>query len=360
MDWGPIDASIPSGSLRSVASSAASILDDDASFVELLLERPELVAPDLLLVAEMRGVEEGAGPGRILLGWRRDGGPALIGVTTGSGSAGLLVETIAFAERNAGWTPSQWDAAVRRHWEAAPIELRERLAARWGLVLEAPWVLGSWTRAAWAAEPAPGVSAIGLVGTRIPDSVRDAVTWLAEREPVAAFRIRWYGEDAVPAPRIDRLAGSWETRARAAAVPAPAPAAPPVAAEPTTTGHPYAARLVAEIEQRCRELGGRVTHRDGWVRLEVLRSLRVFPGPLWIDLQFVRIDEGALVGFRYRYGLPLSFEPPPGAPPSAHLRVAGSRLPPAVVELVERWLAGAIPRRSGPPAPPWEPRIGPR
>src|SRR5919106_6206424 len=72
----------------------SSILDDDASLVELLFEKPKLIAEDVLLLGEARAASESGVAGRIVVGWRRAGGPLVLGVTTGSGSEALLVEVI--------------------------------------------------------------------------------------------------------------------------------------------------------------------------------------------------------------------------------------------------------------------------
>jgi hypothetical protein len=78
------------------------------------------------------------------------------------------------------------------------------------------------------------------------------------------------------------------------------------------------------------------------------RSLRVFPGADGVDLQLVGLDEGTCAGLRYRFGVPLSLQPPPGAPPGVHLRVHGPELGSPLEAMIRFWL-------EAPPGPAAEP-----
>jgi hypothetical protein len=119
-------------------------------------------------------------------------------------------------------------------------------------------------------------------------------------------------------------------------------------------------QIVAAIETLGRDIGCAISANSGWIRIAgARRSLRIFPGPAWVDFQLVGLDEGTLIGLGYRYGIPLSLEPPPGAPPGAHLRVTGSELEPPLRAMIRMWLeeppAAAVspaePPRDRKPAP---------
>lgn len=71
-----------------------------------------------------------------------------------------------------------------------------------------------------------------------------------------------------------------------------------------------------------------------------------------MDLQLVGANEGALVGLRFRHGISLTSEPPPGAPVGVHHRVRdAAEVTGALVELLNEWLSGEVPSPgSGPPA----------
>lgn len=298
-----------------------SVLDDAGTFVEFLMGKPELLPEDVLVIGEARDAETDAPGGRLAIAWRHEGGAALLGVTTGSGSEALLVETIGFLARTEDWPLVRWSESVGRYWERAPVELRNRMAKRWGISLDTAWSVASWTRAAWGEEPIEGKTAIALVATQIPPGIEAVVEWLARYQPAAAFRIRWYDEDATPGPRFDRVAGSW-------------------GGEPEAPGDPAA--ILAVLEKRCLDAGCRVARRAAeWVRFDGNgRSVRAFPGPAWVDLQLVGIDEGTRIGLGYRFGVSLAREAPPDAPPGVHLRLVGSGLDPAVGALVDAWLGG--------------------
>jgi hypothetical protein len=364
MEWETTDPSQD----RAAAGESSSILDDDASLVELLFERPELIAEDVLLIAEARAGSESGMAGRIAIGWRRGGGPLVIGVTTGSGSEALLVEAISHAAKMDAWPLARWNEHVRRYWAEASPELAERVATRWALPSTA-WDVASWTNAAWGEEPLEGPCAIALVATRIPEACERAIAWLTPPAAIAAFRIRWYGEDATPGPRIERVTGGWPATTREANTstspePITAPTRDDVAArEPVTapTHNDVAGSLIDQIEALCTELGCRVSRRgEEWVRIDGIgRTVRAFPGTRWLDLQLVGVDEGSLVGLSYRHGVSLAREAPPGAPPGVHLRLEGTELEPGVRSLLVAWLGGRAEEPGGrtrPPHPPAEAR----
>jgi hypothetical protein len=319
-------------------------LDDDLTLVELLFEKPHLLGEDLVLIGEARGTSESGLGGRIVVGWRRAGGPLVLGVTTGSGSEALLVEAIGYAGTVHAWTLARWSEEVRRYWDSAPPELVERIAARWVLPAGAPWDVAAWTRAGWGEEPREGLSAIALLATRIPESCARAITWLARRAAIAAFRIRWYGADATPEPRIEKVAGDWKADSLE---PEAAGAAQTFTIAEAASAVDAGQTLVTQIESMCAELGCRISRRgEGWIRIDGMRrSLRAFPDAGWLDLQLVGIDEGSLVGLAHRYGVPLRHEPPSGAPPGIHLRLEGEELDSGVRALLAAWLGG------GPGAP---------
>jgi hypothetical protein len=168
------------------------------------------------------------------------------------------------------------------------------------------------------------------VATRVPAPLQSAIEWLAASEAALACRIRWYGAEASAVPRLEPVAGSWVTQQVFSG--------PSVVREPNVeSGTPE--ELVAAIETLGCEIGCAISANAGWIRIAGgRRSLRIFPGPAWVDLQLVGLDEGTLVGLRYRYGIPLSLEPPPGAPPGAHLRVTGSELEPPLRAMFRMWL----------------------
>lgn len=100
-------------------------------------------------------------------------------------------------------------------------------------------------------------------------------------------------------------------------------------------------------------MGGSVAHRGKeWIRITGPGgAVRLFPGPDRVDLQLVGANEGALVGLRFRYGIALTSEPPPGGPVGVHHRVRDvGEVSGALVELLKEWLSGEVPSSgSGPP-----------
>ena len=126
----------------------------------------------------------------ILLGWRRVGGSLVVGAIGGSASRELLAATEAVAAATAEWTDTHWDAAFRTFWKAADARLREALAERLPLPPRAEWTLESWSATVWGAY-AGGVEpgAVAVLGTSIPEDVREGVRDLRRHVRAAAFRV---------------------------------------------------------------------------------------------------------------------------------------------------------------------------
>ena len=336
------------------------ILDDDASFLELLLIRPDLLGDDVVIFADGRGWG-GAGTGwPLAVGWRRAGGPVILGATTGAATEALLIEPLQLAGVSASWSLPEWDDAIRAWWAAAAPELRERVAERWKLPEADPWGVATWTRAAWGVPPRSGRAAIGIVATRVPPPLQSAIEWLAAGEAALAYRIRWYGAEASAVPRLEPVAGSWGTPAAFTGPSAVRELEVKPVREPVAKSD-RPEQIVAAIETLGREIGCAISANSGWIRIAgARRSLRIFPGPAWVDFQLVGLDEGTLIGLGYRYGIPLSLEPPPGAPPGAHLRVTGSELEPPLRAMVRMWLEEPPAAAVSPAGPPRDPKPAPQ
>jgi hypothetical protein len=149
--------------------------------------------------------------------------------------------------------------------------------------------------------------------------------------------------------------GAWRP-----AEPPDAPVETPVAATPVADVVPIVETapavtppgLLASIEAIARETGSAVSRAGDWVRIAgARRSLRAFPSEEWVDLQLVGLDEGTMVGLRYRHGVPLRLEAGEGAPPGVHLRVRGDELGPAVEGLIRGWLTAPGEGRGEKPRP---------
>jgi len=332
MTWDAARDETSNGAAELITVRSA-VLDDDVSFFELLLLRPDLAGGDLLFLADGRGWE-GTGTGwPLAIGWRREGGPVILAATTGAATGDLLVEPLQLAGASASWSVEEWEEKVAAWWDGAPPGLRERVGERWGLPAVGRWGVAAWTRAVWDAAPAGGRAAIGVAATRVPAPVLRAVEWLARRESAAVFRIRWYGAEAGAVPRLEPIGGGW--------------ASPPAEDAPVESGG--VRRLVAALDALALEIGGTTSGSAGWMRVAGRRrSLRVFPGADGVDLQLVGLDEGTCAGLRYRFGVPLSLQPPPGAPPGVHLRVQGPELGSPLEALIRFWL-------EAPPEPAAEP-----
>ena len=356
MAWDP---AVDAGVIR------PAILDDDLSFFEMLLVRPDLVAGDVVFLADGRAWEGTSAGWPLAVGWRRGRGPVILGAATGAATEPLMLATLHLAGASSAWDLEEWDERVAAWWEDAAPEVRERVEERWTLPAAEPWDVTAWTRAVWGEEPAVGRATVGVVATRLPDAVRSTVAWLAAREAAVAFAIRWYGADASPVPRLDLVEGSWEA---AWPEPEPMPVAVPEQPEPVQekTAQPVmeaaparvaapeppprGAAVLDTIEAIARETGARVSRNSEWMRIEgPRRALRVFPADEWVDLQLVGLDEGSLVGLRYRHGVPLNLEPGPEAPPGVHLRITDLELGPAVTELLRSWLSTPAPEAEKPP-----------
>lgn len=326
-------------------------LSDDESLLSLLLVHPDFLVDDVVFFADGRVLPESDPAWRTMIGWHRRGGPVLLGLTTGTGRPGLLVEALDLAEATHGWPLDRWDAAVAAYWESADPAIRERVSERWQLSADEPWPVAAWTRAAWQAEPTPARAVVGVLAAAVPLPVRRAIAWLAAgAREVAAFEARRAATGESPTYWTSRVAGGWHR---------PSAAAPDDAAglrRATYVRHTggVTARLLAAIEAACRDAGSTVAWSGAeWVRFDGAdRSLRVFPGAAWVDLQFAGADEGTLTGLRYRFGVPRRLTPPEGAPPEVHLRLGEAEdLSPAVQLLVTAWLEGTVAADAAPPAP---------
>src|SRR3990172_1201967 len=94
----------PSPGEADLITVRSAVLDDDVSFLELLLVRPDLLGSDVVFLADGRGWE-GTGAGwPLAIGWRREGGPLILWVTTGAASGDLLVEPLQLAGASASWS----------------------------------------------------------------------------------------------------------------------------------------------------------------------------------------------------------------------------------------------------------------
>ncbi|HUP01646.1 MAG TPA: hypothetical protein VM737_09030 [Gemmatimonadota bacterium] len=332
------DGSFQSADLNPLA------LDDDATLFQLLLRHPDFLEPDVIFMADGRVLAESDPAWRTVLGWRRSGGPILLGVTTGPAPDALLIEVLQLAEASAEWPIGRWNEALAAYWGSADARLVEAIKLGWRFDARESWSVEAWTRAAWGVEPIAGRSAVGLLAAEMPPALLRAVDWLAAggRE-IAAFEVRRMGAGKAPTYLSDRVAGSWGRPVER----------PPVAPEVGLRRETYVrhtgsvtAGLLSAVEARCLAAGSKEAWSgEDWVRFDGPgRSLRVFPGAAWVDLQFVGADEGTLAGLRYRYGVSTTLVPSTGAPPEVHLRLASTAdFSPAVEVLLSAWLTEAAP-----------------
>ena len=339
------------GSFQS-ADLAPPEMTDDAALFQLLLLHPDFLAPDVVFMADGRVLAESDPTWRTVLGWHRDGGPILLGVTTGLASDPLLIEALQLAESSADWPLERWDATLASFWDMADGGLVQVLTRAWEGEEGRPRTVSGWTHAAWGTPPSMGRTAVGLLAAEVPESLRRAVGWLATggRE-IAAFEVRRMKTGKAPTYWSHCVAGSWRrpTERR------------PAAAEAGLRRETYVrhtgsvtAGLLSAVEARCLRAGSQVAWSgEDWVRFDGNgRSLRVFPGAAWVDLQFVGADEGTLAGLRYRYGVPRTLTPTADAPPEVHLRLASDDdFSPSVEVMLSAWLSEA-PREEEKPAIP--------
>lgn len=327
-------------------------LADDGALFALLLSHPDALTEDVVFFADGRVLPESDPARRTLLGWHRRGGPVLLGVTTAPADPGLLVETLRLAGVASRLDGERWDEIVLEYWGSTDEAALRRVMDRWELSDEEPWTLASWTRAMWDEEPEPGPAIAGILAGEIPESLRLAVDWLATgNREVAAFEARRIVTDESPTYWTHLVAGAWYRP-------------PPLGREvgPDRRRETYVRRtgsvtggLLAAVETRCVEAGSAVAWSgEDWVRFDgAERSLRVFPGEAWVDLQLVGADEGNLIGLRYRYSVPVRLKPPAGAPPEVHLRLSAPEdFGPEVQLMVTDWLSGRSNRSAEAPARP--------
>lgn len=323
-------------------------LADDGALFSLLLTYPDALAEDVVFFADGRVLPESDLAWRTMLGWHRQGGPVLLGVTTAEAEPGLLVETLRVAEIVADWDVERWDEIVVEYWGSAEETLVERVMNRWELPADDGWTLGSWTRAMWDEEPETGRAVVGILTGEVPEAMRRAIDWLATgNREIAAFQVRRIAAGESPTYWTHPVAGAWYR---------PAPLVKPEG--PDRRRETFVRRtgsvtggLLAAIEARCVDAGSAVAWSgEDWVRFDGAgRSLRVFPGEAWVDLQFVGADEGNLIGLRYRYGVPARLKPPTEAPPEVHLRLsAADDFGPEVQLMLSDWLSDLSSRRAEP------------
>ncbi len=329
-------------------------LADDPALFALLLTHPDAVAEDVIFFADGRVLPESDPAWRTVLGWHRLGGPVLLGVTTAPAEPGLLVETLRLAEIASDLDVERWDEIVLEYWGSADDAIVQRVKDRWELPGEEGWTLGTWTRAMWDQEPEPGHAVIGVLAGEVPEALRRAIDWLATgKREIAAFEARRIVAGESPTYWTHPVAGAWYR-----------PAALTKPEGPDRRRETFVRRtgsvtggLLAAVEARCVDAGSAVAWSgEDWVRFDgARRSLRVFPGEAWVDLQLVGADEGNLIGLRYRYGVPARLKPPAGAPPEVHVRLSAAEdFGPEVQLMLSDWLSG---RSSQSVEPPSRPRI---
>ena len=330
------------------AELGALTLADDGPLFTLLLMHPDALAEDVIFFADGRVVPESDPAVRTLLGWHRQGGVVVLGFTTAAAVSDLLVEVLRLAEIVADWDTERWDEVVLEYWGSADAALVERVADRWNLSREEGWTLASWTGAMWDETPEPGRPIVGVLAGEVPESVRGAIDWLSvgSRE-IAAFEARRIVSGETPTYWTTPVAGAW-----ARPVPLTGEEGPDRRRETFVrrTGS-VTGGLLAAVEKRCLDSGSAVAWSgEDWVRFDgASRSLRVFPGAAWVDLQLVGADEGALIGMRYRYALPNRLKPPGDAPPEVHVRlVATADFGPEVQLLLSDWLSGRLSKEAQP------------
>jgi hypothetical protein len=317
-------------------------LSDDAALFALLLNHPDFLDEDVLFMADGRVLAESDPAWRTVLGWHRGSGPVLLGVTTGGAGESLLIEVLQLAESSADWPLARWDEALAAFWGSSDGALRQRVAERWGLKGEV-WTVEGWAQAVWDGPPTKGRAAVGILAAEVPVAIRRAVAWLAAggRE-IAAFEVQRMVAGSAPIYWTNLVAGAWHRRVTPVAASADAGLRRETYVRHTGS---VTAGLLSAVEARGLQVGSKVAWSgQDWVRFDGAgRSLRVFPGAGWIDLQFVDADEGTLTGLRYRYGVAVALEPPPDAPPGVHLRLSSAGdMNPAVELLLTAWL-GEVP-----------------
>lgn len=315
-------------------------LADDAALFTLLLTYPDALADDVIFFADGRVLPESDPTWRTMLGWHRRGGPVLLGMTTARAESDLLIETLRLAEVVADWNVERWDDTVLEYWGSADHALVERMAERWDLSRDEAWSLASWTRAMWDEEPEPGRAIVGVLAADVSEALCRAVEWLSSgHREIAAFEASRVTTGETATYWTHPVAGAWYRP-------------PPMTTEdgPDQRRKTYVrrtgsvtGRLLAAIEARCLEAGSAVAWSgEEWVRFDgASRSLRVFPGEAWVDLQLVGADEGNLIGLRYRYGVPARLKPPADAPPEVHVRLSSSADFGAEIQvMLSDWLSG--------------------
>lgn len=313
---------------------------DDAALLELLLDSPDRIDLRIVLWADGRVLPESDPGRRTLVGWHQAGGPVLLGVTTGVATEEALFEAFHLAALEGAAPVERWKDPLESFWGDADPGLRERIGARWGHPerITSP---EAWTGLAWGTPPVSGPPRTGVVAARVPDPLRRTVDWLADLGvEVAAWEIERADDSADGAFRFRRVAGRWGDLPDR-----PLPAMEEERRRRTYVRHTggVTAALLAGLEKACRSSGATVAWSGReWVRFDGPgRSLRIFPGTEGIDLQFVGADEGTLIGLRFRYGVSVGTDPPAGAPPGVHLRLASPEdLGPEVRLLVKAWLGG--------------------
>lgn len=321
---------------------------DDAALLELLLGSPDRIDPRIVLWADGRVLPKSDPGRRTVVGWHRGGGPVLLSVTTGVATDGALLEAFHLAAIEGEAPVERWEDPLETFWDGADPGLRDRIAGTWGHRgrIASP---RAWTELAWGAPPVSGPARTGVVAARVPGALRRTIAWLADLGvEVAAWEIARSSAPGDAGFGFERVAGRWSDPPER-----PLPAMDEERRRRTYVRHTggITAALLSELETTCRSSGAAVAWSgEEWVRFDGPgRSLRVFPGMEWIDLQFVGADEGTLIGLRFRYGVSVGGDAPSGAPPGVHLRLSSPEdLGPEVRLLVRAWLGGR-PQETGRP-----------
>jgi len=268
----------------------------------------------------------------ILLGWRRSGGPVVVGTSEGVADAGLLTATLGLAEKTAEWTPGRWGEAFHSFWSNADPSLRNALATRLPLPEAEPWSLVEWSEAVWGTYAESGSTAVALVARELEPDVLSSLEWLGRRTGWAAGFSAEPLDEGGGRIRCFRVAGSLDSDE-----PRPLPGE---AGRSPGEGSPDP---LDTVERLALDAGASASwSRREWVRFRGPGgTIRAFPRQDALWLQLVGADEGTLAGLRFRHGVPLDGPGSPDAPPGAHLALRQvSDVTDSVEAVIREWLQG--------------------